>query len=34
LSEAYIRAETRWPARPREPEKQYVWLYGIVHDQF
>ncbi len=24
---------TRWYARPRDPEKQYVWLYGIVHDQ-
>jgi DNA-directed RNA polymerase specialized sigma24 family protein len=34
LSEAYIRAETRWAVRPQEPEKQYVWLYGIVHEQF
>jgi RNA polymerase sigma factor (sigma-70 family) len=34
LSEAYIRAETRWAVRPRELEKQYVWLYGIVHEQF
>ena len=34
LSESYIRAETRYHARPTDPEKQYVWLYGIVHDQF
>jgi len=34
LSEAYIRAETRWFARPADPEKHYVWLYGIVHEQF
>jgi RNA polymerase sigma factor (sigma-70 family) len=33
LNEAYIRAETRWPGRPQEPENHYVWLYGIVHDQ-
>lgn len=33
LSEAYIRAETRWFARPSEPERHYVWIYGIVHDQ-
>ena len=34
LQEAYIRAMTRWSARPHDPDKQYVWLYGIVHDQF
>ncbi len=34
LQEAYIRAMTRWSARPGDPEKQYVWLYGIVHEQF
>ena len=34
LSESYIRAETHYHARPTDPEKQYVWLYGIVHDQF
>ena len=34
LEEAYIRAMTRWSARPQDPEKQYVWLYGIVHEQF
>jgi DNA-directed RNA polymerase specialized sigma24 family protein len=34
LSESYIRAETRYHARPTDPEKHYVWLYGIVHDQF
>jgi hypothetical protein len=33
LSDAYIRAETRWFARPEEPERHYVWIYGIVHDQ-
>jgi RNA polymerase sigma factor (sigma-70 family) len=33
LNEAYIRAETRWFARPAEPERYYVWIYGIVHDQ-
>ena len=25
---------TRWSARPDDPDKQYVWLYGIVHEQF
>lgn len=34
LSEAYIRAETRWANRPKEPEKQFVWIYGIVQEQF
>ena len=34
LSEAYIRAETRWTVRPEDPEKHYVWVYGIVQDQF
>lgn len=34
LSEAYIRAERRWTARPTEPERHFVWLYGIVHDQY
>ena len=34
LSESYISAETRWHARPTDPEKDYVWLYGIVHEQF
>jgi DNA-directed RNA polymerase specialized sigma24 family protein len=34
LSEAYIRAESRWCTRPIDPAKTYVWLYGIVHDQY
>jgi len=34
LNEAYIRAGTHWYARPEDPQKDYVWLYGIVHDQF
>jgi DNA-directed RNA polymerase specialized sigma24 family protein len=33
LSESYIRAETRWFVRPENPEKHYIWLYGLVHDQ-
>src|SRR5262249_55245344 len=36
LQEAYIRAMTRWSSRPKDPDpkKEYVWLYGIVHEQF
>lgn len=34
LSEAYMRAEKRWFARPEDPEKYYVFLYGVVHEQF
>jgi RNA polymerase sigma-70 factor (ECF subfamily) len=33
LQAAYLRARSQWLAKPPQPESQFCWLYGIVHNQ-
>jgi RNA polymerase sigma-70 factor (ECF subfamily) len=33
LQAAYVRARSQWVAKPPQPESQFCWLYGIVHNQ-